>query len=164
MTPPEDDDRDRERPSWREMDRLRDRSKHTRPERREPSGPRARATSQAAKQAYLRKLDEKIFGGKGSPAEKDAAAVRDARGTRGFSAACDAFVEKRGFPESPDLLLLFLDHENPDVVLKALEVLAPLARENAVDRDALGKALRRVKAMTDDPDVEAAALALLSTL
>jgi hypothetical protein len=33
-----------------------------------------------------------------------------------------------------------------------------------VDRDALARSLRRVKSLTDDPDVEAAAQALLSAL
>jgi hypothetical protein len=162
--PPRDDDRERERPSWREMDARRDRSRHTREERREPRTPKARAESQAASQAYLKKLDEKLFSGKGSESSKDAEAVRDARGTRGFPAACDAYVEKHGFPASPDLLLLVLEHDDPDTVLKAIDALTSLLAEGGVDRDALVKALRRLKSLTEDPDVEDAAEELLSSI
>jgi hypothetical protein len=161
MSERDDDDRERERPSWRELDKMRDRSRHTRPERREPSSPKARATSQAAKQTYLKKLDAHLFGGK-APGRKAADQVREARGTRGFSAACDAYLAEHGFPDSPDLLLLFLDHENPEVLLKTIDGLAVHARQKTVDRDALAKALRRVKTLTDDPDVEARAEELLS--
>jgi hypothetical protein len=159
-------DRDRhDRPSWRELDRKRDRSAHRRDdERREPRSPRAREVSQAAKQAYVKKLDEKLFGGKASSADREAEAVRAARGTRDFSAVCDVYVERNGFPEAPALLLLFLDHESPDVVLRAIASLTAQAREKRVDRDALVKALRRVKTMTDDADVEAAAEELLDSL
>ncbi len=162
--PPRDDDRERERPSWRELDARRDRSRHTREEPGGPRTPKARAESQVAKQAYLRKLDAKLFSGKGSEPARDAEAVRQARGTRDFSAACDAYTEKHGFPVSADLLLLFLDHAEDDVVLKALDVLAGLAAEGKVDRDALVKALRRLKSLTEDSDVEDAAQALLSSL
>jgi len=161
---PERDDDERERPSWRELDARRDRSRHTREERREPRTPKARAESQAAKGAYLKKLDEKLFGGKKIGAAKDADAVRDARGTRGFSAACNAYVEERGFPADADLLLLFLEHDNPDVVLKAIDALAALVPEKKVDRDALARVLRRVKSLTEDPDVESASEELLSKL
>ncbi len=112
----------------------------------------------------MKKLDEKLFGGKAPSADREAEAVRAARGTRDFSTTCDVYVERNGFPEAPALLLLFLDHENPDVVLRALESLSAQAREKRVDRDALVKALRRVKTMTDDADVEAAAEELLESL
>jgi hypothetical protein len=164
MSPRDDDDRERERPSWRELDARRDRSRHTREERREPRTPKAHAESKAAKQAYLKKLDEKLFSGKGSEAAKGADAVREARGTRGFPAACDAYVEKHGFPASADLLLLFLEHDDPDAVLKALNALTSIVAEGGVDRDALVKALRRLKSLTEDSDVEDAAEELLSSL
>jgi hypothetical protein len=163
---PRREDMDRhDRPSWRELDKKRDRSRHAGEERRrEPRTERERETSKAAKEAYLKKLDENLFGGtrkKGGEAER---ALREARGTRGFSAACDAYVAQHGFPASAELLVLFLDHDAPDVVLRALEALAPLATAGDVDRDALARALRRVKAMTDDADVESAADELLGAL
>ncbi|MDP3940465.1 MAG: hypothetical protein Q8R92_20305 [Deltaproteobacteria bacterium] len=164
---PKREDMDRhDRPSWREMDKKRDRSAHgAREGPREPRTEKERETSKAAKDAYLKKLDQKLFGGSkkrsGGAAES---AVRDARGTRGFSEACDAYIEKSGFPASGDLLLLFLDHENAEIVLRALDALAPMARAGSVDRDALAKALRRVKSITDDADVESAADELLESV
>ena len=162
--PPRDDDRERERPTWREMDARRDRSRHTREEPRAPRTPKARAESQAAKQAYLKKLDEKLFSGKGSEAARDAEAVREARGTRSFATACDTYAEKHGFPVAGDLLLLFLEHPKPDVILRALDALTALAAGSQVDRDALARALRRVKSLSEDPDVEDAVEQLLSRL
>jgi len=160
--PPRDDDR--ERPTWREMDARRDRSRHTREEPRAPRTPRARAESQAAKQSYLKKLDDKLFSGRGSEVAKDAEAVHEARGTRGFAAACDTYAEKHGFPVTADLLLLFLDHPEPDIILKAIDALAALFAEGQVDRDALLRSLRRVKSLSEDPDVDEAVEELLSKL
>ncbi len=163
---PKREDMDRhDRPSWREMDKRRDRSRHRSEEnRREPRGERERAISKSAKDAYLKKLDKKLFGGKKKGAGEAETAVREARGTRRFSDICDAYIEKEGFPESGGLLLLFLDHENPEIVLRAIDALIVHAREKSVDRDSLGKALQRVKAMTDDADVEAAAEELLEDI
>lgn len=154
-----------DRPSWRELDKRRDRSSHRSEEkRREPRNERERAASKSAKEAYLKKLDQNLFGGKRKAGGKAGKAVREARGTRGFSAACDGYIAEEGFPAAPDLLLLFLDHETPDIVLRALDALAVLAKEKRVDHDPLIKALRRVKAMTDDADVESAAEDLLADL
>ena len=154
-----------DRPSWREMDKRRDRSRHSSEEKpREPRSERERAVSASARAAYLKKLDQKLFGGKKKGAGEAETAVREARGTLGFSTACDAYIEKEGFPASGGLLLLFLDHEDPEIVLRTIDTLIPQAREKSVDRDALGKALRRVKVMTDDADVEGAAEELLEEL
>jgi len=146
------------------MDARRDRSRHTREEPRGPRTPKARAESQAAKQSYLKKLDERLFSRKGSEAAKDAEAVREARGTRSFATACDAYAEKHGFPVAADLLLLFLDHPEPDVVLRTLDALTALVSGSQVDRDALARALRRVKSLSEDPDVDEAVEELLSRL
>lgn len=148
------------------MDKKRDRSRHGADEsRREPRTEKQRETSKAAKEAYLKKLDQKLFGGtKKKAGGKAEQAVREARGTRGFPDACDAYIEQHGFPESGELLILFLDHEKPAIVLQALDALAPLAKSGGVDRDALAKALRRVKTMTEDADVESAAEDLLADL
>ena len=163
---PKREDMDRhDRPSWREMDKRRDRSRHRSEEtEREPRSERERAISKNAKEAYLKKLDQKLFGGKKRGTGEAETAVREARGTRGFSDACDAYIEKEGFPASGELLLLFLDHEKPEIVLRAIDSLIVHAREKCVDRNALGKALRRVKAMTDDADVEGAADELLGDI
>jgi len=164
---PRREDMDRhDRPSWRELDKKRDRSRHGSDEgRREPRTEKERATSKAAKDAYIKKLDEKLFGGtRKKAAGKAERAVREARGTRGFSEVCDAYVAENGFPTSSNLLILFLDHENPEIVLRAIDALTELARSEDVDRDALAKALRRLKTLTDDADVEGAAEDLLQSL
>ncbi len=166
---PKREDMDRhDRPSWRDMDKKRDRSRHgagAQEGRREPRSEKERANSKVAKDAYLKKLDQKLFGGSkkksGGAAER---AVRDARGTRNFSETCDSYIENSGFPVSGDLLLLFLDHENAETVLRALDALAPMIRAGSVDRDALVKALRRVKSITDNADVESAADELLESV
>lgn len=163
---PKREDMDRyDRPSWSEIDKRRDRSRHRSEEKqREPRSEQDRAISKSAKEAYLKKLDQKLFGGKKRRLDEAETAVREVRGTRGFSDACDAYIEKKGFPASGELLLLFLDHETPEIVLRTIDALIVHAREKSVDRDALGKALRRVKVMTEDADVEGAAEELLEDI
>lgn len=117
-------DDDSGRPNWRELDRRKDRSRHSKTE--EPSEPRA---PRGTKAAYLQKRAstqarsqaESLFS---DPArEKAAIKIRKAQGDK-IPEAVDAFREKYGdLPDDPEALLQALQHPSAEIQLEALEAL-----------------------------------------
>ena len=118
-----DDDRD-ERPklSFSERDKLRaDREKgyDTR-----PKGRWAQAQADRASDEYKRQLDSMFSGGQGgAQGEELAAGMRAAHGTEGFADACRAYRDAVGFPVDPELIGLFLDTGEQELVVGALEMI-----------------------------------------
>lgn len=124
-----DDPRDtseRPRKSWREIDASRDRSGSRVPAERRPSSPAAEARAAAAAKQYVRQLDGSLFSKQagGAEGERLARAVREAHGTPGFDAACQAHCEALGVPDDPALLTLFLDTRDPALLMTVLDALA----------------------------------------
>jgi hypothetical protein len=118
----DDDDRPRERLSWREIDRRRGGARPTQDER--PKSAAERARESAAAKLYTKQLDAMFVKGKGgAEGERLARAMRDARGTPEFAAACRAYKDALGLPEETSQLSLFLDSGDSELVLAALGVL-----------------------------------------
>jgi hypothetical protein len=118
----DDDERPRERLSWREIDRRRGGARQ-RPEDRPKSRDEIARDSAAAK-AYTKKLDALFVAGKGGAAgERLAREMREARGTPALAGACRAYRDAVGLPEDPAQLSLFLDSGDPELVLAALGAL-----------------------------------------
>jgi hypothetical protein len=124
-----DDDDDRgERPklSWSELDKLRDKARPPRGERR-PRGAAAEARARGATQSYLKQLDQRLFaktGRKGGGDER-ALAVRAALGTPALADACRAYLDAQGAPTDPALVAAFLDARDRAIQLAGLDALAP---------------------------------------
>ena len=115
----DDDDRPREKLSWREVDRRRGGARPT--EERRPQSPADRARAEAATKAYTKQLDAMFVKGKGgAEGERLARAMRDARGTPEFAGACRAYHAAVGLPEETGQLTLFLDSGDSELVLAAL--------------------------------------------
>jgi len=118
----DDDDRPRERLSWREVDRRRGGARQ-RPEDRPKSRDELARDSAAAK-AYTKKLDGLFVTSKGGAAgERLSREMREARGTPNLAGACRAYRDAVGLPEDPAQLSLFLDSGDPELVLAALAAL-----------------------------------------
>jgi hypothetical protein len=64
-----------------------------------------------------------VKGKGGAEGEKLARAMRDARGTPEFAAACRAYRDAVGVPKETAQLALFLDSGDPELVLAALAAL-----------------------------------------
>ena len=119
-----DDDNERERPSWREIDRLRDGSRHGRSE------PRAKVNhkqQEKIRQEALKQA-EALFAGKQQRPEykKALAKLEDQRATPQFSATAAKFFKDYGLPEDWRGLMLFLDYPDSTVVAEALQRLQPI--------------------------------------
>lgn len=145
------DREERPRLSWSEVDKLRDKARGRRDERR-PRGPKAEASSRAATQQYLKKLGDQLFakGGGGGAGERLAAAVRAAQGTPGLTEACRAYLDALGPPSDPQLLAAFLDTSDREIGLAALRALGAGVRGG---RFALGAGLRaQLRTLAEGPD------------
>ncbi|MFP3870567.1 MAG: hypothetical protein ACLFVT_06785 [Syntrophobacteria bacterium] len=138
MAPPSDaDNNERERPSWREIDRRRDRSRHV--GRGKSTRTEQSLCSTWAKKQYLKAVDRLFQGKRGSEAcEELRKAVHRSYGTARFAAAVKKYLREYGLPEDWGTLMLLLDYGEDQVRVEAIESLKRLAPERkAVERQAL---------------------------
>ena len=117
-----EDDDDREKLSWREIDKMRDHSRHV---SGEPKGFRERSLrSEWAKKQHLKQAEKFFLGKKGTDEYKKAYNALHAKyGTSGFEEAANKFIHEFGPPDDWGTLLLLLDAKDPAI---AKEALAPL--------------------------------------
>jgi hypothetical protein len=152
-----DDDRpEREKRSWREIDRMRDGSRASSEPR--PRAAAAEARARSATKQYLKEIDGLFAPDKaGSEAARFAHAMRDAHGTPGLAAACRAYRDALGVPDDPTLLSLFLDSDAPDLISEALEQLLALHRAGNLEvSSGLRSQLRILAQHADDRVAEGA--------
>jgi hypothetical protein len=112
---------DDERPSWREIDKKRDRSSHARQEKKEKrEGPKDRWNIARHKEA----LDRLFMGDKGTiEHEKLYNKIHKAYGSLSFLPTVQKYVEKYGPPDDMSTLLLLLDAKDKEIMLLAIEKL-----------------------------------------
>lgn len=113
MAAPRDNDRDRDdRPSWSEIDKMRDKSPH----RKEKSDEVLEAKERAAVKSMALKEAKSLFNGALSPnAKKAIDAIHKAKGKPAFAGLVDDFISAYGLPEDWGLLLVMLDHPDEEV-------------------------------------------------
>jgi len=116
---------DREKLSFSELDRRRrERGQGERGERR-PRGAAADARSEQATAEYLKEVGKLFTDAQGGAAgEALAKAVRDAHGSPALTEACRAYRDGIGMPTEAALLSLFLDAEDPEIVVAAIRTFA----------------------------------------
>ena len=146
------DDRD-DRPSWSEIDKLKDRSKHAAREKREVKKKQT-VREEWAKKQYMKEI-EKLFSGEKEETEeqkKAQKAIAKHYGSSKFNSAVDHYVKKFGMPRDWGTLMLMLDHKNVVIVTKALEVLRKKMHESSdAEREGF-KSKVKIIAMTADND------------
>ena len=125
------DDEDREKPSWREIDRQRDRSRHVTGE--EKSSKERILRSDWAKKQHLKEAEKFFQGKKGTAAYKTAyTALHEKYGTPLFQEAAKNFLEQFGLPDDWGTLLLLLDLPDPKWVIDALASLKSLYEKRSL--------------------------------
>jgi len=159
VTDGRDDDSDRPKLSWSEIDKRRDKPRTREDRERRPRGAAAEARSQAATQQYLKKLGGSLFGREGASGRGEALAraVGDAQGTPGFTGACRAYLDALGAPKDASLCARFLDACEPELVLAGLAGLEALRAGGPL---AASPGLRaRLRSLADDANDEVATAA-----
>ena len=116
-------DRD-ERPSWRDIDKKRDRSAHVRQEKKERQGG-GRPGADRYEQGRYKEALEKLFQGKKGTLEyqKLYNKMHKSYGSSTFLPSVQKFTQAYGLPEDVSTLLLILDTKDPATVLMAIDKL-----------------------------------------
>jgi hypothetical protein len=142
-----DEDDDREKLSWREIDKMRDHSRHV---SREPRSYRERSLrSDWAKKQHLREAEKFFQGQKGSEKYKKAyTALHDKYGTPRFEEAAKKFIHEFGPPDDWGTLILLLDAKDPDLAKAALGPLKGLYQKRSPIEQKGLKGKLKVLAMT----------------
>ncbi len=175
---------DRPKRSWREVDQMKDGSKHHQSGRpKVPAHKQARADS--ASKVYKSKLDS-FFDGDGkapqhvkeklsalddaSEGGKERAAALKAIKEAGTSSATDsaitAYLKKWELPPDFDVLAQVLSCSDEEYQETAMDMIKDMLDGNRVPRrtQVLEQRLRRIKNLADDPDLGDKASGLIRTL
>jgi hypothetical protein len=174
---PKDDQGERPRKSWREIDRARGRSRHV---STSSDRERERFEQTTAYTRYKQNLERVFAGGELSDAlrdrldptgkgkEKDAALkkIREAENATSFAAAVDELIAHFELPDDPYLLDRMLEHPRSEVVLKALAHLNLLADQGKLEKPPKSLPLRlaSLELNAEDDEVQDEARALKKRL
>jgi len=119
------DEDERDKLSWSEIDKRRDRSPHAPKETHEPREKSHR--SEWIKKQYRKEIDKLFLGKKGT--KKHEKAHRDIdrhHGTDQFDATVKNYLEQYGLPDDWGTLSLLLDYSDPKEVCKVLTAMKNL--------------------------------------
>lgn len=164
MSDRDEEDRERERPSWREIDQRKDGSSHV------TKGPRP-TRGKKGKDEWLRKLAlkeaNKHFRGKqGTQAhEKAVDALLEHFGSRKFQTLAKQYLDEFGLPTHWGTQFLFLDYEDPAVLVECLRKMGAVYPDRSLrDQQAFLSKLRTLKNLAEDGEVRDEAAAVLSSM
>jgi hypothetical protein len=119
------DEDEREKISWREVDRRKDRSPYA-PKEKPPDRERSRRSEWVMKK-YRKEADKLFMGKKGT--KKHQKALNDVErdhGTDQFEAAVRAYLDQYGLPGDWSTLSLLLDYSDAEKVLEVLTAMKNL--------------------------------------
>jgi hypothetical protein len=158
------DEDERENISWREIDRIKDRSPYApkeAPKEREKS-----RRSEWVMRKYRKEADKLFMGKKGTKKHQKARNDIDRfHGTDQFEAAVKAYLDQYGLPDDWSTLSLLLDYSDAQEVLKALTVMRNLYEARTPMEKQGFKAKVDILAMTSrDNDLRDFAEEILKTL
>jgi len=166
MTPRRDsDDDERERPSWREIDSMRDRSRHVSRGERRPAKERSLRTAWAKKE-HLKEA-EKVFQGVRGTKEYKAAvdAIHRTYGSAKFSSAVKRFLKTYPVPAEWGTLLLLLDYKDDEVLAEVIDKLKGLApKRSPVEKQGLKNKLEILTFTAKSSRITSVAAAALKEL
>ena len=177
------DDEDKEKPSWREIDRRREEKKQGGGGGGGSSGGTGRHEKSRAYQSYKSQLN-KLFDGTGVLPEalkgklEDSEVAEQARAKREAAEAVLAadrprkirklfkvYREEYGFPEDEDLLAKLLDSDDEDIVIECFETIGRLLDEGTLKRGPSLKARIKTAQITiDAPEIKELGDALIPRL
>lgn len=150
--------------SWREIDKRKDKASSSN------KGVKSRLEkaleNPALKKYYLQEAEKLFSGSKDAEKERSHAGLRELYGSPGFEDAALKYHELYGLPQDWSGLLMFLDlKDEPDIVIKAMELLVGMAAErNTLERNNLKAKLRFLSMTTEDTDIRDKANGYLKTM
>jgi hypothetical protein len=173
-------DDERQRKSWREIDKAKDRSTHRREEQPPSEGRRGGARSQRSYRATLDRLFEsgkiaKLVEQKAPGVEKTEeegenrikllAKIRSAAGREEVSREVDHFLQHYPLPDDLEILGKVLEHRDPELQRRAIEeILLLLDKEKPKRSRAMIGQLKLIRDTGEDKELESLAVRLLERL
>ena len=158
------DEDEREKISWREIDRRKDRSPYAPKE--DPKEKAKSRRSEWVMKKYRKEADKLFMGKKGT--KKHQKALNDIdrlHGTDQFEAAVKAYLDQYGLPEDWSTLSLVLDYSDPETVSGAIQAMKPLHELRSLMEQQGFKAKLDILAMTTrNSDLRDLAEEVLKTL
>ncbi len=144
------DDRD-DRPSWSEIDKRKDRSKHLKTDKPDFTH-RPSVQEEWAKKQYLKEIDKLFTGKKEEPEEQKKArkAITQHYGSSKFNSTVNQYIKKYDVPHDWGTLILMLDHKDVTIVMKSLDALRELVHESSEAEKEGFKSRVKIVAMTTD--------------
>lgn len=160
----ERDEEERERLSWREIDRRRDRSPYAPKET--PRDQKRSRRSEWVMKKYRKEADKLFMGKKGTKKHQKAHDDIDRfHGTDQFEVAVKTYLDQYGLPEDWSTLSLLLDYSDPEKVLQVLTRMKELYESRSPIEKQGFKAKVDILAMTaSDSDLRDFAEETLKTL
>lgn len=174
----DDEYKEKERPSWREIDRRRDRSRHVRRDDEYYVKKKVRTTGQAQYKAALEaffegeKLPQKFISAMkielkddnkgGNERQKLVQKIIGASTSQELVELYSEFIKKWELPDDIDMLSSLLRHPDEKVVKECLERLRKIASKRIIKKKAsLENRLKQLETLSDDPQIQALAKELL---
>ena len=109
---------EKEKLSWREIDKLKDQSSHI---SQEKSSPKPSKRSEWVSKQYRKEIERLWMGKKGTDEYKKARnKIYNFHGTSKFNSAVKNFIADYGLPDDWNTLFLMLDYKKTDVVKEIL--------------------------------------------
>ena len=154
------------RKSWREIDKMRDRSAHTGGARRSNKSELERALENPRlKKMYLQEAEKLFQGPQGKPEHAKALErLQESYGTKSFDSVVREYVDEYGLPQDWGTLLMLLDlREQTDILCDAMEEAWKMGKtKGPVERKGLESKIRFLSMTAKDPDVGETAESLLA--
>ena len=163
MTEKERDYRNREI-TWSEIDKRKNRSRHVSEEPR-PFG-RNKEKAEWLRKMALKEANKHFQGKQGTPGhEKAVASLQENFGTKKFQTLAKLYLDEYGHPKYWGTQFLFLDYEDPEVVIELLNQMAAAYPERSLrEQQAFVSRLRTLKALAEDGEVRDRADEILDSL
>jgi hypothetical protein len=146
-------DEERERPSWKEIDRKKDRSRHVSRDS-DNYRPKSRKAKWAQKM-YLKEA-ENLFKGKKASKEHSLAheAIHKYADTKKFSSAVKKYIKEYNLPDDWSTLFLLLDYNDTEVVKQVIVELKEMSIEQPISiKEGLKSKLRIIAMTTSDEEL-----------
>jgi len=156
---------EREKRSWSEIDKLKDRSPHRRENYRE--GHRDRFQKERAMSKYKAQL-EKFFSKDtklNKDAQKELKKLREISDRADFLKQADAFIEEHGLPHRWEDLENFLRHKDSEILSETIRRMeALLSEQSDTRRGNFQKDLHLIEMITRDKDLRKRVCQVLKSL
>jgi len=140
-----------EKKSWRDIDRVRDKSAHVSddPDAQRPQSPK----KEWAQKMYLKEI-ENLFKGKKATPEHETALneIHKRAGTKKFNTAVRKYVKEYGLPDDWSTLFLLLDYKDIKIVQVAVEKLISIMDDEPLNKKEGLKSKLSIMAMTAEDD------------